>query len=29
VQLLVARYGMQDVADIVLPVLDEAAARND
>jgi predicted nucleic acid-binding protein len=29
VQLLVAHYGMQDVADIVLPVLDEAAARND
>jgi hypothetical protein len=27
VQLLVDRYGMDDVADIVLPVLDEVAAR--
>lgn len=29
VQLLVERYGMHDVADIVLPVLNEMAARND
>jgi hypothetical protein len=29
VALLVARYGMHDVADIVLPILDEVAARSD
>jgi hypothetical protein len=28
VQLLVERYGMDDAADIVLPALDEVAARN-
>jgi hypothetical protein len=29
VELLVERYGMHEVADIVLPVLDEAASQDD
>jgi predicted nucleic acid-binding protein len=29
VELLVERYGMHDVADIVLPILDEAAAQDE